>query len=52
MFPEAVWVPACKPGYILALNCREAISEKMKTNGGKFPQILFLENHGIFGCGR
>lgn len=51
MFPEAVWVPACKPGYILALNCREAISEKMKTNGGKFPQILFLENHGIFVAG-
>ncbi|MFR3310536.1 MAG: SDR family NAD(P)-dependent oxidoreductase, partial [Christensenellales bacterium] len=60
MFDPArtVWIPICKPGYILALNCRDAIKAKMAENGGIFPDILFLENHGIFvasdttdGCG-
>lgn len=50
MFDPArtVWIPICKPGYILALNCRDAIKAKMAENGGIFPDILFLENHGIF----
>lgn len=48
LFPDAVWVPVCKPGYILALNCRDAIKAKMDENGGVFPQILLLQNHGLF----
>ncbi|MCQ2449201.1 MAG: class II aldolase/adducin family protein [Clostridia bacterium] len=43
-----VWVPLCKPGYILACNCRDAFKLKMKMNGGIFPNTLYLENHGIF----
>jgi len=47
LFPDAVWVDACKPGYILACNCREAMNEVVEA-GGAFPNLLFLENHGIF----
>lgn len=47
LFPDAVWVDACKPGYILAGNCREAMQEAVES-GKAFPNLLFLENHGIF----
>ncbi len=47
MFPEAIWVPACKPGYILAAFCKQAM-DKYKAKNGKDADILFLENHGIF----
>ncbi|MCL2518248.1 MAG: SDR family oxidoreductase [Oscillospiraceae bacterium] len=38
LFPDAVWIPLCKPGYILALECRKRI-------GGK--TLMFLQNHGV-----
>ncbi len=47
LFPNAIWVDACKPGYILANNCRIAINEVVEQ-GKPFPNLLFLENHGIF----
>ena len=47
LFPDAVWVPSTKPGYILAALCREKLGEYEKSQG-KIPQIIFLENHGIF----
>lgn len=47
LFPEAVWVEACKPGYILALECKKVMDSR-KTATGKDVQLLFLENHGIF----
>ncbi len=47
LFPEAIWVDACKPGYILARNCRTAIMAAVES-GKPFPNLLFLENHGIF----
>ena len=47
LFPDAVWVPSTKPGYILAALCREKLSEYERSQG-KIPQIIFLENHGIF----
>lgn len=47
LFPEAVWVPACKPGYILARECRQAMDEFKKLSG-KQANLLFLENHGVF----
>jgi len=47
LFPDAVWVDACKPGYILAGNCREAMNAAV-AEGKPFPSLLFLENHGIF----
>ena len=47
LFPDAIWVDACKPGYILANDCRTAIN-KVVEQGKAFPNLLFLENHGIF----
>ena len=50
LFPNAVWVEACKPGYILALECREAMNAYKKKTG-KDCNLLFLQNHGIFFAG-
>ncbi|MBQ3870279.1 MAG: SDR family NAD(P)-dependent oxidoreductase [Clostridia bacterium] len=47
LFPEAIWVPSTKPGYILAAYCRKAVIEYVNTKH-KQPQVIFLENHGIF----
>lgn len=50
LFPDAVWVPACKPGYILALDCKK-VMDAYKAETGKDCCLLFLENHGIFFAG-
>ncbi len=47
LFPDAVWVPACKPGYILALDCKERM-DAYKAETGRDCDLLFLQNHGIF----
>ena len=47
LFPDAVWVDACKPGYILALECKR-VMEAYKAATGKDCDLLFLQNHGIF----
>lgn len=47
LFPDAVWVEACKPGYILALECKKVMDAR-KAATGRDVQLLFLENHGIF----
>lgn len=47
LFPEAVWIESTKPGYILALLCKEKI-DAYKAVKGKEPQVLFLQNHGVF----
>ena len=47
LLPEAVWVDACKPGYILALECKEKM-EAFKATYGRDADLLFLQNHGIF----
>ncbi len=47
LFPDAVWVPACKPGYILALDCKERM-DAYKAENGRDCDLLFLQNHGIF----
>lgn len=50
LFPDAVWVEACKPGYILALECKKVMDAR-KAETGRAVQLLFLENHGIFFAG-
>lgn len=50
LFPEAVWIEACKPGYILADLCREKMTAYRETFG-KSCSVLFLQNHGIFFAG-
>lgn len=47
LFPKAVWVENSKPGYLLAALCRGKLGEYEAKNG-KFPKVLFLQNHGIF----
>lgn len=50
LLPHAVWVDACKPGYILALECKK-VMDAYKAENGKDVQVLFLQNHGIFFAG-
>ena len=50
LFPDAVWVEACKPGYILSLLCKEKM-DAYKAQTGKDCNLLFLQNHGIFFAG-
>ena len=50
LLPDAVWVDACKPGYILALECKEKM-DAYKASTGKDCNLLFLQNHGIFFAG-
>lgn len=40
LFPEAIWVPACKPGYTLA----KLLSEQMD----EYTDTVLLQNHGVF----
>ena len=47
LFPDAVWVPNSKPGYTLAMLCMKALADG-KAATGKCPQLIFLENHGVF----
>ena len=47
LFPKAVWVDACKPGYILALECKQMM-DAYKAASGRDCDLLFLQNHGIF----
>ena len=44
---EVVWVNLTKPGYILAITCKQLLEEK-EAQMGSYPQIVFLQNHGIF----
>lgn len=44
---NVVWIAATKPGYILAMTCKS----KMEAHEKKYhiaPQVLLLENHGVF----
>lgn len=47
LFPDAVWVNECEPGYILAAKCRTALNEH-KAESGMDADVVFLQNHGIF----
>ena len=47
LLPEAVWVDACKPGYILALECKK-VMDAYRQASGRDCSLLFLQNHGIF----
>jgi len=43
----ALWVPATKPGYTLAVHCKKAI-DGYKSRFGRDCEIAVLQNHGIF----
>ncbi|MDC7232924.1 MAG: class II aldolase/adducin family protein [Spirochaetales bacterium] len=47
---KAIWVPVTNPGYILAKEVKDEI-EKNTAGGNDFPQMIFLQNHGVFVSG-
>jgi rhamnose utilization protein RhaD (predicted bifunctional aldolase and dehydrogenase) len=47
LFPDALWVEYIDPGYTLCMEVRERI-ERYKGANGKEPDLLVLQNHGIF----
>ena len=50
LFPDALWVEYIDPGYTLCMEVRERI-EQYKAANGKEPELLVLQNHGIFVAG-
>jgi len=47
LFPEALWVEYIDPGYALCMVVRGRI-EQYKAVHGRQPELLVLQNHGIF----
>ena len=43
----ALWVPLVNPGYILAREVKARIKARIMS-GGDHPDIVFLQNHGVF----
>lgn len=50
LFPDALWVPYTDPGYTLCLGVRAALAARRQCEGCE-PQVVLLENHGIFVAG-
>lgn len=44
---DAVFMRATKPGYALAVAAKKATEEHEKRTG-KFPNLIFMQNHGVF----
>ena len=47
LFPEALYIPYCDPGYTLFKKVYDEI-EAYKASRGAEPHVIFLQNHGIF----
>ncbi|MGF1586242.1 MAG: SDR family NAD(P)-dependent oxidoreductase [Bacteroidales bacterium] len=47
LFSDALYIPYTDPGYILFCKVHEEIKNYRSENGND-PQIIFLENHGVF----
>jgi len=47
IFWDAVWVESTRPGYTLAMLCKNKL-DAYKAEKGKDANVLFLQNHGIF----
>ncbi len=41
-----IWIPYINPGFCLTLKIKEEI-EKFISETGKFPEVAFMENHGL-----
>lgn len=46
LFPQALWVETTLPGYTLASVVQKKASQWFREKGN-YPQIIFLENHGL-----
>ena len=47
LFPDALYIPYCDPGYTLFKKVYDEI-QAYKAVRGTEPQVIFLQNHGIF----
>ena len=47
LFPDALFIPYCDPGYTLFKKVYDEI-QAYKASRGAEPQVIFLQNHGIF----
>ncbi len=47
LFPEALYIEYTDPGYTLFKKVYDRIAEYKAANG-KEPQVIFLQNHGVF----
>jgi NAD(P)-dependent dehydrogenase (short-subunit alcohol dehydrogenase family)/rhamnose utilization protein RhaD (predicted bifunctional aldolase and dehydrogenase) len=47
LFPDALYIPYCDPGYTLFKKVYDEI-EAWKASRGAEPHVIFLQNHGIF----
>ncbi len=45
--PKALWIESAKPGYTLSKFCGDRMAKYKKSNGVQ-PDVLILQNHGIF----
>lgn len=50
IFPDALYIEYTDPGYTLFKKVYDRI-KAYKAEKGKEPQVIFLQNHGIFVCG-
>lgn len=42
-----VWIPTINPGYTLAADIRHRVEAWREAHDGEWPQILFMQNHGL-----
>ncbi|MCK5843409.1 MAG: SDR family NAD(P)-dependent oxidoreductase [Victivallales bacterium] len=47
LFPDALWIDRCDPGYTLAVKVRNEIAKFAEANCRE-PAVIFLQNHGLF----
>jgi NAD(P)-dependent dehydrogenase (short-subunit alcohol dehydrogenase family)/rhamnose utilization protein RhaD (predicted bifunctional aldolase and dehydrogenase) len=47
LFPDALWVDYCDPGFVLAKTVYDACLEYKKSKGCD-AKVIFLQNHGVF----
>ena len=47
LFPDALYIPYCDPGYTLFKKVYDEI-QAYKAARGAEPQVIFLQNHGVF----
>lgn len=47
LFPDALWIGYCDPGYTLSKHVFDEINRATEKNG-RAPAIIMLQNHGVF----
>lgn len=45
---DAIWIDYADPGYTLCKRIQSALTRYRKDHEGKYPDIIFIQNHGVF----